>query len=102
MNETGRRQMFRGPSVWTAPTSRAMWRQLLHCSRFTDAIMPSSLAGIRKVSGRSAFTSAVGVTFHGNVVPIFEAYQHLEDVDQDNVALSPCGSTWSIITGSEG
>jgi len=62
MDANDRRQALRGPSVWTAAISRAMWRQLFHCSGFTNAIMPSSLAGVRKVRGRPAFTSAVGVT----------------------------------------
>jgi len=62
MDANDRRQALRGPSVWTAAISRAKWQQLFHCSSFTNAIMPSSLAGVRKVCGRPAFTSAVGVT----------------------------------------
>jgi len=62
MDANDRRQALRGPSVWTAAVSRAMWWQLFHCSGSTNAIMPSSLAGVRKVCGRPAFTSAVGVT----------------------------------------
>lgn len=62
MDANDRRQALWGPSVWTAPISRAMWRQHVHCSGFTNAIMPSSLAGVRKVYGWPAFTSAEGVT----------------------------------------
>jgi hypothetical protein len=45
-----------------SPNFRAISRELLHGSCSTAAIMASSLAGVRTVCGRPAFTSAVGVT----------------------------------------
>jgi hypothetical protein len=53
---------------WNNPSSRAISRQLFYGSRSTCAIMASSLAGVRTVRGRPAFTSAVDITLlsHGD------------------------------------
>jgi hypothetical protein len=42
--------------------SRPISCELLHGLRSTVAVMASSLAGVRTVHGRPAFTCAVGVT----------------------------------------
>jgi hypothetical protein len=47
---------------WEGPNFRAISREFPHDFRPTAAIKTSSFAGVRKVCGRLAFTSSVGIT----------------------------------------
>jgi hypothetical protein len=57
MNAIDRHEVLRVPSVGIGPIL-VRYR----VSFFTAAIVASSLAGVRTVRGRPAFTSAIGVT----------------------------------------
>lgn len=64
MNATDRHEVLSRTLRWDSPNSRAISHELLRGSRSTAVIMASSLAAVRAVRGRPAFTRAVGVTLH--------------------------------------
>jgi hypothetical protein len=67
---------------WDSSSSRAISLELVHGSRFTTAIMSSSLADDRAFRGRPTFTCAVDVSWRR----CFK-YLCLDKVDEDNVEL---------------
>jgi hypothetical protein len=62
MDAIDRQEVLRGPSVGIVPIL-VRYREILHDSRSITAVMAFSLAGVRTVRGRPAFTNVVGVTF---------------------------------------